>query len=420
VPLTTIALGNPSDNFDKDYLIPSSIEIEWAPAFANNYRLPFCMVFLRSYKHADASDWCNGRSKNPAIALAKARSEFIERDGCNCIPKLFSYPYNEIADHALDPRKHIRYHEQQYASHHFPYAPFDNETQYLWHKGEMLVNGIKTYILADTIFFPFAPQYAPYTSANSTGAATHPSKKEAIKNALLEVVERDAFMISWLNRLPLCFFETRSLPREIQQRIVSLEESGFKVLILDAAMDIVPVVICVAKSTELEMLTVFASANFVYEEAIDHALTEIEGSAYCALAHGVARKKMHIRDVKHTDDHGDIYTNPQYYGRADFLISGDPVKLHKSSSSIGNIDQLVSLLTARGHTVVVANLYPKTEIARNHASVKVFVSGLVPMTFGYREEPCGMSRVYELPVKLGMLKNKKYYRELNRFPHPFT
>ena len=37
----------------------------------------------------------------------------------------------------------------------------------------------------------------------TTGLATHPSREEALLSGALEVIERDAFMVMWLNHLTL-------------------------------------------------------------------------------------------------------------------------------------------------------------------------------------------------------------------------
>jgi hypothetical protein len=49
--------------------------------------------------------------------------------------------------------------------------------------------------------------------------------------------------------------------------------------------------------------------------------------------------------------------------------------------------------------------------------VRAIVPGLTPMTFGYRQEPAGMERVYKIAEKVG--GKKLSYGELTKFPHPF-
>jgi hypothetical protein len=51
---------------------------------------------------------------------------------------------------------------------------------------------------------------------------------------------------------------------------------------------------------------------------------------------------------------------------------------------------------------------------------KVFIPGTIPMSFGYGLEPCGLERIYTLPVHLGFRTCSLEYSELERFPHPYT
>jgi ribosomal protein S12 methylthiotransferase accessory factor len=75
-----------------------------------------------------------------------------------------------------------------------------------------------------------------------------------------------------------------------------------------------------------------------------------------------------------------------------------------------------------GRSVFVVNL---DGLGNEHGSsilhiVKTFVTGLVPMSFGYLEEPLGMQRIYEVPITLNFHSNPLRYDELNVFPHPYT
>ena len=49
--------------------------------------------------------------------------------------------------------------------------------------------------------------------------------------------------------------------------------------------------------------------------------------------------------------------------------------------------------------------------------VRVIVPGTVQMTFGYRQEPAGMKRLYEVAERFG--RGKLAYSQLTKFPHPF-
>jgi len=76
-------------------------------------------------------------------------------------------------------------------------------TSFLWIRGESLIDGRRTYVpaqlISNTLFRSRnEPALRPRTT---TGLATHFSRRAAHLNGILEIIERDAFMISWMNRL---------------------------------------------------------------------------------------------------------------------------------------------------------------------------------------------------------------------------
>lgn len=85
-------------------------------------------------------------------------------------------------------------------------------------------------------------------------------------------------------------------------------------------------------------------------------------------------------------------------------------------------EMLLARLAEQGRGVLAVDLEnPHVDgIQSNLFIVKTFVTGLVPISFGYREEPCGMQRIYEVPVTLGFRSDPIRYDELNRFPHLYT
>lgn len=51
---------------------------------------------------------------------------------------------------------------------------------------------------------------------------------------------------------------------------------------------------------------------------------------------------------------------------------------------------------------------------------KVIVPGLVPLSYGYGNEPLGMSRIYKLPRELKLNRSNLSIGDINKFPHPFN
>jgi len=61
--------------------------------------------------------------------------------------------------------------------------------------------------------------------STSSGVATHRTKEEAALNALLELIERHLFLITWHRYLPLSRIRTSSLPQMLRELVADLPES---------------------------------------------------------------------------------------------------------------------------------------------------------------------------------------------------
>jgi ribosomal protein S12 methylthiotransferase accessory factor len=305
----------------------------------------------------------------------------------------------------------------------FLFPPFDVSKEYEWKEVEDLVTDERHYLLADCIYFPYNPGRPCLVNANSSGAAAYPTRMGAIEKGVLELVERDAFMIAWLNRLIMPTVIRESLPEFIQQRLRNLETAGFSVFIKDITLDLAPVILVFAQNKELHYTTCAASSDFNPLKALDHALMEVESSVHCRLVFG-SSESIFPEDVRTTQDHGKLYEQEPFFHQADFFQES---RLLRDINSVRegaclNWEALLSVFAKQGRSVFVVNL---DGLGNEHGSsilhiVKTFVTGLVPMSFGYLEEPLGMQRIYEVPITLNFHSNPLRYDELNVFPHPYT
>src|SRR5918911_2581384 len=125
--------------------------------------------------------------------------------------------YEEVRRHgrAVDPRTFALFHPKQRDS--VRYAWVDDDPRLCWTWGYSLTAREPTLIPASLVYIP----YYPFRQAEgevtiapgvSTGQATARDPSSAVLSGLYEIIERDAFMISWLNRLPLTRLDIESNP----------------------------------------------------------------------------------------------------------------------------------------------------------------------------------------------------------------
>jgi len=416
-PLITILFGFEGKISPKSRDLIKGLEVNWSGGVKEGYKLPFSMAFARL--EGSSGDWSCGRSVDPEIALMKARSEAIEWDASSRFEgRLFEASFEEL-QHGLKPQSIIAYHPRQYLRAGFPFAPFDPKKIMCWVKGSEVVSGQSTYILADCTFFPYKLNYKPYTSCSSSGTAVHLNRDQAIESAVLELIERDAFMLYWLigagvPRIPHC-----SLPSDVVKRINNLKRLGFQVSVRNLTIDFLPVILVFAQNVHKSFTTCAAASNYDAGIALDHALQEVESAVFTRMGF-LGATTIVPKNVHFTDDHGYLYEQPKYFRRADFLLDSSKVESLGSinqRNKVGDWQKLLTKIEGRGLRLYVVDLSSKDSSL--HA-VRAFVPGLIPMTFGFGVEPKGIERIYSTPVSMGLCKSTPHYGELQSFPHPYT
>lgn len=134
-----------------------------------------------------------------------AIGESIERLAAGCCSagrKLAAW--NEISDEAVCPDDFVLFSKDQYRTEGFAYHPFTRNTTVNWMKADNLMTGVQNYVPAAFVQLPYKTALGEtrITPAISTGLALGKSRARSILSGIFEVVERDAFALCWLLRLP--------------------------------------------------------------------------------------------------------------------------------------------------------------------------------------------------------------------------
>jgi ribosomal protein S12 methylthiotransferase accessory factor len=138
-----------------------------------------------------------------------------------------------------------------------------------WVRGISLHSRQPTWIPASLVYLGLGNEYAAaeatVTPFISTGTALGSSLEHALVSGLCEVIERDAFTISWLNRLPLPRLELPSLdklPFELAERLRRVQAWGIETYFFDATLDLgIPTVIALQVTPDGRIACVTASAT---------------------------------------------------------------------------------------------------------------------------------------------------------------
>jgi oxazoline/thiazoline synthase len=293
-------------------------------------------------------------------------------------------------------------------SHSVP-APFDRSARIEWSPVWSLRDGRFKYLPTSLLYFFYSGPAAFH--ADSNGCAAGNTLEEAIVQGFLELVERDAYAIWWYNRLQrpevdLAQFDD-SYIRDLQTQ---LAETGRKLWVLDVTSDLgVPTYVAILHwmQNSQENIEFGSGSHFDSRIAMLRALTELNQFLSIGLMGGGTGEKSSLDGVAplHLRDHP--FLTP----------SGRPIVQPGSGAKFGALDDTreqvlacVNLASRAGLDFLVLNqTRPDVEVP----VVRVIVPGL--RHFYLRFAP---GRLYDVPVKLGLLDRPLSENELTPFlPH---
>ncbi|HEY4488436.1 MAG TPA: YcaO-like family protein, partial [Candidatus Paceibacterota bacterium] len=131
-----------------------------------------------------------------------------------------------------------------------PLGARDDHAPLLWERGYEVQTGRRTYLPAQLVYWSYAQGKDGERilgDSTTSGCAGHFTREEALLSALLELIERDGFLIYWLNMLsPRVIEVARSPDPSIRRLLAYLERYRIRPYFLDTTTDIgIPSLVCV-------------------------------------------------------------------------------------------------------------------------------------------------------------------------------
>jgi ribosomal protein S12 methylthiotransferase accessory factor len=347
--------------------------------------------------------------------------------------------YRNLAVHALNPVTVGLYSEEQYKQPGFPFQPFDPDQTIDWVWGYSFLH--ETPILVpQTLAYYSASCGNGFVYETSNGCALGGSLEEAIFYGIMEVVERDAFLMTWYAQLPLQRLDLFSAKdQELELMIHRLQTvAGFDLLVYNSTMDNgIPSIWAIAKNRKQQGLNLICAAGAHPDpvRAVKGAIHELSGMMLTLNEKFEANREKYEQmlvdpmQVKEMDDHSMLYGLPQAQERLKFLLEENrPLrtfeeeferKTKRSDLTDDLRDVLHEFRRLNLDIIVVDQTTP--ELRRNSLHcVKVLIPGMLPMSFGYYlTRVTGLERVLQVPAQLGYAKLPLNVNQLNSHPHPF-
>ena len=384
-----------------------------------------------------------GRSHSYADSTLTAILEGLERYcglGSNGKRVAVQGSYRELESQAMNPESVGVHSAEQYASGACYYAPFDPDRPITWVWGYSFQQG-RPLLVPESLAYYGGGCGQGYVFETSNGCAMGGSLEEAIFYGILEVVERDAFLMTWYAQLPLPRLDLSSVQDQELQLMVSRlrTAAGYDLHVFNATMEHgIPSVWVVLKNRKPHgaNLVCVAAAHLDPVRAVKGAIQEMAGMIGL-IDHKMQTERERIsrmldEPILLTDmsEHCLLYSLPQAEERLGFLLNEDrplqsfdaaftwPAKHHADLT-----DDLKEVLQAfeRLHLDVIVVDQTTPEMKRNGLyCVKVLIPGMLPMTFGHgNTRVTGLERVLKVPMQLGYVQQPLTVEQLNPHPHPF-
>ena len=345
---------------------------------------------------------------------------------------------HSLGDAALDPRVCGTY-DPEFHEREPGIPPFHPDREIPWRWGWSLRDRRPVLVPEVLTYYSVPGGLAErFVQESSNGCASGGCLEEAVYFGLMEVIERDAFLLTWYGGQPVPEIDVTTVRRPATRALIDrLALIGYTARFFDTRVSFgVPVVTAVAVRADggLGTLCFGAGASLDPEEALAGGLSEISTDAANLrrrTEHDEPRLRALAADfarVLSLHDHPLLYGLPEMREHAAFLLDRphDTVPLQalapgfSSTDLRDDLDWTVGALAGRGFDVIAVDQTSPEQATLGLATASVLVPGLLPIDFGWRRQRAlRMPRLRTALREAGRRTRDLDPAELNLAPHPF-
>jgi len=381
---------------------------------------------------ADSTGICGGLEATDRLARLVAIVEGLERYcGLFSRPPHVVAPYRDVSGHAILPSELPLFSEAQYRQSDFPFRRFHPDEPLSWMWGYSLTHDSPRLVPRSAV--TYGPTDDKLVDECSSGVAAGTSLVDAALRGVFEMVERDAFMVFWLNRLSPPRLDWDSLPEGFTtSAIAEIRGLGHEPFAVNVTTDLgIPVFIggAIRNDGKYPALAIGAGCAFDPQQALDKAFRELLGALrwHHVDPDWSPKPPKQADEVKRLDDHHTAYSHPQWLSRAQFLWSSTRRQRFDELTTCARPierpgEQLADAVdTMRRHEmeVIAVDLTPPDVVETGIRVVRAVIPGLQPIGFGEHAARLGGQRLYWAPCRMGYRSAPLEEHELNRDPHCF-
>jgi len=365
-------------------------------------------------------------------AVLKALAEAIERyNNFAFFNKEVSFigSYSEVNTKAINPEKFTYFSDKQLLQTKYKKFRIDDKSLFRWTEMRSLSSKKSCLVPCQVVYLSYQPikgEPVIYPSI-STGAAGHFDLFSAILGGIYEVLERDAFMIYYLNKLKPKRYDLRSSNNEKITKLLNIAQRyNLKIFSMDIRTDLgIPAVasVVIDESGFSKAVSVGLKSHLDIESAIVGSINEAFHTrtwireSYIQNPKNISKTEL----IKNSTikNRGIFWYSPKSILKLDFFIkNSDLIKTESANTDLSVQNQLRVLrkaLANKGHKVYYKDITSKYFKDIPFKVVKVVIPGMQPVYLNEKYPLQGGERLRSVPSSLGYKNNTK----LNTYPHPF-
>ncbi|MEV8532420.1 TOMM precursor leader peptide-binding protein [Streptomyces sp. NPDC051211] len=396
-------------------------------------------VFMRGYAGLTDVTW-SGQANSFTASRDLAHLEGLERYAGThrrTGSTLLTASYTELGARALNPADCGLYPPDTYRDDPL-LSPFDPDRPIPWVYGHSLRDDRPVLVPARLVHYSAGLAADNFVFECSNGCAIGSCTEEALLGALLELVERDAFLLAWYGGQRLTEIDLASVPGPAVRTMADRAAlQGYDVHAFDNRIDLdVPVVtaLAVRRDGGPGLYSFGAAAALEPAAAVEAALSEV--LTYIPHLPGqVAERRGELEamaadfgKVRHLKDHAQLYGLPAMAEHARPYLEPTTVRpldeLYARRPATTDLREdllrVVRELDDAGHDVIVVDQTTPEQHRIGLRTVCALVPGLLPIDFGWaRQRAPYLPRLRTAARRAGLRDQDLTDADIRMVPHPF-
>ncbi|MHC5611705.1 MAG: YcaO-like family protein [Nostoc sp.] len=378
-----------------------------------------------------------GASTRRDLAMAKAMGESIERY-CSALFERYELPLTSAVDASFKTvavEQFALNSKEQYDQTDFPWKQLTPKTPIRWSPALDLLADKTLYVPAAFVYVPYYYYLdegdTPIGQPISTGLACHRSLTQAAISGICEVLERDAFTLTWQARISPPRIRPESLPTHLKELLQRLTKTRATVDLFVMTMDHgVPTVIAVQRHESLDMPAITFSAASALDpgEAVRKSLEELPHTGRWMYTLKQQTTKLDMEhfyiNIDSQETHLRFWNYHENRSLADFVFESENVLDFGELPNLDvgeprrNLRILCEQIASVGYQILLADLTTPDVRDVGLSVVRALIPGFHPLIMGHSLRALGGKRLWTVPQHLGFKGVTPTIGD-NPVPHPF-